>query len=540
MQEIEDVERAEAVVRAFRLVHDIQAALPGATEALDALATRARDEGWDDVERICLFGAAVRSWIAGDGRASEPVASLIERSTEAGDHVMLALGLALRSDAGFFSRDLPGATGDDEDLARAIVLLENEEGRSYERISAHTACAIALASRWLFELSHEQYEAAIAIGGSEPSAELDFLLAPIHFNLAEEQVSWASKLFELGDDAGVRQRWASWSQVVAATRRYPMSDSWRVELEALGLVLRGLAGDAVIDEAEHLLAGLDGSRGGDGRASSLLRLAVAVELSAERREDTGSDAAVAVLEAAEEAVDAAVAALSPTVHPFKYDLALFLAAKLEARAGAGAGLRYAGRVTSEQWAKRDAALTAMRAQIASVRLASERELLIRRARLDDLTGIANRWSLEEFVSDLIRHGVERCALVLFDVDSFKEVNDLYGHLAGDRLLVRIAEVLSGGIRSTDLAVRLGGDEFAVILAGAGAAAAHDRAEVLVQALAEEPLDEIAAGLCVSVSAGVAVGEPSTIMEMWAAADAALYAAKAAGGRAVHLGHTGSA
>ena len=115
--------------------------------------------------------------------------------------------------------------------------------------------------------------------------------------------------------------------------------------------------------------------------------------------------------------------------------------------------------------------------------------MFRHARLDDLTGIANRWALEEFLSKLVYRGIEQCALVLFDVDSFKAVNDLHGHLAGDRLLVRIAEVLSGGIRSSDLAVRLGGDEFAVILAGTGSAAARYRAEALVRALSDEPMPQ---------------------------------------------------
>lgn len=521
-------ERADAVVRAFRTVHDVQAGIPGAQDVLAELAARARDEGWDDLERACLFGEAVRCWITGAGGTAAPVDVLVRQSSEARDDVMLALGLALRSDEGFSGEGLSRTALHDGDLARAMVLLEQEQerGRPCERISAHTACAIALGNRWLFELSHEQYEAALTIGTSEPKGSLDFLLAPIRFNLAEAQVSWASKLYELGDGPGIEARLASWNEVVSEAEAYAMSESWQVELEALGIVLQGLAGHDVVDQATRLLSLLGDSPGTEGRAGGLLRLAVAIGLAAGRRRGTTGEAAAAI--------EAAVASISPSVHPFMHDLALFLAAELEAGSGSEWGLRYARRVVDQQWVKRDAALMAMRAQIASVRLTSERDLLSRHARLDDLTGIANRRALEEFVSGLLDRDVERCALLLFDVDAFKTVNDLHGHLSGDRLLVRIAEVLDRGIRTSDLAVRLGGDEFAVVLAGADVAAARQRAEALVGAFEHERLDEIAPGLRLRVSAGVAVGEPSTIMEMWAAADAALYEGKAAGGHVVRM------
>ncbi len=517
--------RAGSIVYAFRLIHDLQAGLPGAGEGLAALAVLSRDEGWGELERVCLFGQAVNSWISNDGHATQPVAALIEKSAEAGDNVMLALGLALRSDEGFSGTGQLGTAVFDEDLARATILLEQKDRRACERITAHTACAIAFGNRWLFELSHEQYELALAIGSAEPPGTIDFLLAPIRFNLAEEQVSWASKLFELGDAKGVRARWDAWKEVLAATDAYPMTESWRVELDALGLILGAFAGFAETDKAAELLSRLECSPEVEGRAGALLRLAIAIGLAATVETDRA---------AAASAVAAAVDAISAAVHPFMHDVALFLAATIEAREGSDAGLRYAHRVVEEQWAKRDASLMAMRAHIASVRLTTERDLLSRHARLDDLTGIANRRALEEFLSDLSLRGAEHCALILFDVDSFKAVNDRHGHLSGDRLLVRVAEVLARGIRASDLAVRLGGDEFAVILANTDASGALSRAEALVQALDEAPLDDVVAGLRLRVSAGVALGRPGSIMDIWAAADAALYEAKGAGGHVVRL------
>jgi diguanylate cyclase (GGDEF)-like protein len=523
---VNDDERAGGIVEAFRLIHDVQAGLPGASEGLAELAVRAQKEGWDDLQRVCIFGEAVRLWMAGDPRAAEPVDLLIKKSVDAEDDILMALGLALRSDQGFADTDLVGTAAYDADLAKAVIALERGEGRPCERITAHTACAIALGNRWLFELSNEQYEKALAIGAAEPPGTVDFLLAPIRFNLAEQQVSWASKLFELGDEYGVRERWSAWNEVVSATAAYAMTQSWQIELEALGLVLRGLAGYDVSAEAMGVQARLGAEVGPAGRAFGLLRLAVAISAAMGGH---GLDPRGAAAD-----VEAATTAISPAIHPFMYDLSLFLAATLEARPGSDSGLRYARRVLEQQWTKRDASLRAMRAQIASARITSERDLLSRHARLDDLTGIANRRALEEFLSDLIHRGVERCGLVLFDVDSFKAVNDLYGHLAGDRLLVRIAQVLARGIRSSDLAVRLGGDEFAVMLAGVDPASAKSRAEALVQSFDDEPLGDIAEGLRLRVSAGVAIGAPAAIMDIWAAADAALYAAKAVGGHVVRV------
>ncbi len=519
-----DNERAGSIVQAFRLIHDLQAGLPGAGESLASLRARARASGWDDLDRVCVFGEAIRRWMADDPGAAGPVAELIDLSTEAGDNVMLALGLALRSNQGFAGTDLRGTAAYDPELARATIILEHERGRPCERITAHTACAIALGNRWLFELSNEHYQAALAIGRAEPPGTMDFLLAPIHFNLAEQQVSWASRLYQLGDERGVRDRWHTWHQVVEATGAYPMSESWKIELGALGLVLEGLAGHDVVDAATRLLGRVDGAPPEAGRAAGLLRLAIALGMAHGGGADATRDAAAAI--------DAAAVSLSPTVHPILYDLALFLAARHEARPGRDSGLRYARRALEEQWARRDAALQAMRAQIAAVRVTSERDLLARHARLDDLTGIANRRALEAFLADLIHRGIDRCALVLFDVDAFKAVNDLHGHLAGDRLLVRIAQVLARGVRSSDLAVRLGGDEFAVILAEVDPVSARARAEALVQAFDAEPLDDITAGLSLRISAGVATGAPAEIMALWAAADAALYEAKALGGHAV--------
>lgn len=110
-----------------------------------------------------------------------------------------------------------------------------------------------------------------------------------------------------------------------------------------------------------------------------------------------------------------------------------------------------------------------RTLLRAIRYAIERKKteaeLKRLARLDSLTGLPNRrvfFDQLEFALAQARRSRHACAVILFDVDNFKEVNDLLGHKAGDDLLVAIAGKVRGQLRQTDSLSRLGGDEFAVI------------------------------------------------------------------------------
>jgi diguanylate cyclase (GGDEF)-like protein len=89
----------------------------------------------------------------------------------------------------------------------------------------------------------------------------------------------------------------------------------------------------------------------------------------------------------------------------------------------------------------------------------------RQAVTDDLTGLGNRRSLFEHGEQRleIANAADRLALILIDLDNFKEINDSFGHPAGDELLREIARRLAATVRSGDLLVRLGGDEFALLV-----------------------------------------------------------------------------
>lgn len=513
-------DRHAAVVRAFRLIHDIQTLRPGAIGELATLSADALERGWDEVVRAGLFGEVVTAWITRDEDVSAAVARLVDESAAHGDDVMLAVGLALRSDQGFSGDDPSGAENRIADIARAVVLLEQVEGRPIERITAHTACGIALGNRWLFALGDEQYEAALDIGEAEPPGTLDFLLAPIMFNLAEAQVSWASILRQLGDDEGVAERSRGWSAAAAAATSFTMAESWRVELDALGLILGAIAGEDSAPEARRLLGELGSPDGDDLRTAGLLTLAIALADASAGREDAAAMA------------ESAIGSVDPDVHPHVHDLALYLAATIEAGGATGAGLRYAKRQLEQHWANRLSSLGAVQSRIQAERLSTERELLSKHARLDDLTGIGNRRALEQYLEHLQLLGVGTIALILLDIDAFKEVNDRHGHLAGDAVLTGVARVLEEGIRPVDLAVRLGGDEFAVVLADADLDAAFGRAFEFLTTFDLQSFDELSSGLVVALSAGVASGAPQRLAELRAQADTALYRAKAGGGEQV--------
>jgi diguanylate cyclase (GGDEF)-like protein len=163
--------------------------------------------------------------------------------------------------------------------------------------------------------------------------------------------------------------------------------------------------------------------------------------------------------------------------------------------------------------------------------------LQRLANLDGLTGVANRRRFDEYLDAewqrLARENLP-LSLILCDIDFFKKYNDTYGHQAGDACLRRVADALSFcARRSVDLVARYGGEEFAVILpdttvAGASQVAEEIRAVVNTLEIAHA---QSAVSHHVTLSLGIACTQPNLNLDptmLIAAADAALYQAKAAG------------
>jgi len=146
----------------------------------------------------------------------------------------------------------------------------------------------------------------------------------------------------------------------------------------------------------------------------------------------------------------------------------------------------------------------------------------RLARSDQLTRLANRRALDELF-ELPRTGP--LVLAIGDLDSFKQINDRHGHLAGDACLAAVADVLSSSARSDDQVFRWGGDEFAVLLPGATADQATAVLERLEAAVGETVRDP--SGSPVGITFGWAAGGPETeLRTLIARADALMLARKA--------------
>lgn len=168
-------------------------------------------------------------------------------------------------------------------------------------------------------------------------------------------------------------------------------------------------------------------------------------------------------------------------------------------------------------------------------LAEANAALTRLATTDTLTGLSNRRHFEaqvqQHMAAAIRYGHPLSMLVL-DIDHFKRINDAHGHLAGDRVLVALGQLLRQQIRASDLACRWGGEEFTLLMPSTDAAHAMTVAEKLRSALANQSMGEMGR---VTASVGVACFQPSESLDQWMGrADAALYQAKAAGRNAVRL------
>jgi diguanylate cyclase (GGDEF)-like protein len=148
---------------------------------------------------------------------------------------------------------------------------------------------------------------------------------------------------------------------------------------------------------------------------------------------------------------------------------------------------------------------------------------------DELTGLLNRRGFAAQLDRALAAGRrtgQGGAMLIADLDGFKEVNDRFGHAAGDDLLRQVARLLSERVRRTDAVARLGGDEFAILLVGATEKGTENKAALLKSLIADTPFVVGAEQVKVAVSIGFAFyGNGETEDELFRQADMAMYAAK---------------
>jgi len=163
----------------------------------------------------------------------------------------------------------------------------------------------------------------------------------------------------------------------------------------------------------------------------------------------------------------------------------------------------------------------------------------KQARKDALTGLPNRTAYNEIMTHQIEQFnryKEPLSLVVCDLDHFKQVNDSYGHLAGDKVLSLVAKILAKTTRNADLVTRYGGEEFAIVLPSTQAEKAAQTMDKIRRLICKSPFNYRGEPISISMSFGVCEAqEGDSIESLFSRADVALYKAKENGRNNVCIG-----
>jgi len=173
-------------------------------------------------------------------------------------------------------------------------------------------------------------------------------------------------------------------------------------------------------------------------------------------------------------------------------------------------------------------------QLLSSALAKMRDRIEELERLvdsDTLTPLPNRRRFVREVERVVHHGRRYgspASWVMFvDLDGLKQINDTQGHIAGDAALIHVATILQAMVRTTDIVARIGGDEFGLLLEHIDAEAARDKAQRLIEAVADQPLVMGGKRMRLSISIGLAeLSAEDDAETLIARADSAMYAGRA--------------
>jgi two-component system cell cycle response regulator len=174
-------------------------------------------------------------------------------------------------------------------------------------------------------------------------------------------------------------------------------------------------------------------------------------------------------------------------------------------------------------------------------LKSHYQQSISMALTDALTGLYNRHYLNAHLGNMVRQSLKNgkpLALMIMDMDHFKQVNDTYGHDVGDRVLKQLADRIIIASRSTDLAARFGGEEFVILMPEADAQAARNAGNRMREIVEDTPfiINDDGATMKRTVSIGVASMHPDgdSAENLLKRADEALYSAKHSGRNLVKI------
>jgi diguanylate cyclase (GGDEF)-like protein len=147
---------------------------------------------------------------------------------------------------------------------------------------------------------------------------------------------------------------------------------------------------------------------------------------------------------------------------------------------------------------------------------------------DKLTGLYNRRYFDHFLDFEIKRSSRQnasLALLMIDIDNFKQINDTFGHLFGDKILNKLGDIVKSIIRETDLAARYGGEEFSIVMSNTGLEEAAEIAERMRKAISAYNFDIKELPTTVSIGIAVYPLDSTSLQDLISNADRALYRAK---------------
>jgi diguanylate cyclase (GGDEF)-like protein len=415
-----------------------------------------------------------------------------------------------------------------QDLVDAEIALASgiEDGVTAE--NAHTGVALGYHHLRLYELALPHYVAAYAVSVQDGRQAGNQTMWQC--NIATLHLEWALELYRVRQVSEAEEHsLAAGAHAALAAKQAGGPDAERLRQHA------------------HLLAGCAAADGPDpaGAARTIERYATALAARGLRREVSSAQPFLAVALSRSGQRRRALGVIERAVSDLPADSGWLTTAAVnhtrlillgeDGGHVTASALAYGDTLAQALWRQRQRTLHTATTMKSYDRLRGEHERVARIAEIDSLTGVANRRAFDRAVESMGRRGDDRrAAVLLIDLDTFKQVNDTHGHAAGDAVLRSVATELAGLVRDGDLLARIGGDEFGALLYGSDGGAAKAVAQRMVEAI--DALDDCV----VTVSVGVASSTASAILTMLNAADSAMYVAKRAGGNRAHLHVPGAA
>ena len=511
----------EALVAVYQLLETVQA--DPARPDLDRWVAHARRQGWHHVEFMAhLCRLAVVDLDGGDRQG--PLDAMTAAARAAQDDALLATVLAHRS----LSPGHDGAGTDERDryLARAVALLHDGGGTPLTRVMGYNSCAQGYHRLTLWELVAEMHRyAERELARPIPPGLLR--IAGLHrsvliFNRIDAQCVLACELYETGQRDRARE-------LLVTTPDPPGADSglppiWIAESTAQVALIAAVLGDPAPGPSPDLAAAVADSP--QTTFTGCVLVADAIRALDRVTPDADPQARHEALRAARDLARQAVALVAGGPMPALESLALSVATRTGPEDTTAR--QYEAVLLTARREARERELDGALARLRTEQLILENERLTSQAYVDNLTGLGNRFTLDRQRERLrVDRDCPTVTVLLLDLNRFKPVNDTFGHAVGDEVLRRVAGMLRGACRPTDLAVRLGGDEFVLLLHGCEPADGTARAERISAQVAGADWSDLTPGMAVGVSIGAASGPPTAIDSLIERADQDMYARRSA-------------